>query len=109
MLAKTAQELFQYLAKQIEAFLRVHHEDHFERHIRRRQTASTPEGYRDENVFRLGFTFSFPVHQHGINKGTLIRWTKGFDIADALGKDVCKLLQDEIDALRLPVRVAALV
>ena len=47
--------------------------------------------------------------QSGINKGTLIRWTKGFDIEDAVGKDVCALLQNEIDALDLPVTVAALV
>jgi hexokinase len=109
MQAKTAKELFAFLAKQIENFLRTHHEDHFEKHIRRRQTVSTPEGYRDEHVFRLGFTFSFPVHQIGINRGTLIRWTKGFNIPDAVGKDVCVLLQEEIDFLRLPVRVAALV
>jgi hexokinase len=109
MQAKTAQELFAFLAKQIENFLKTHHEDHFEKHIRRRQTVSTPEGYRDEHVFRLGFTFSFPVHQIGINRGTLIRWTKGFNIPDAVGKDVCVLLQEEIDRLRLPVRVAALV
>jgi hexokinase len=109
MVAKTAKELFSFLAKQIELFLRTHHEEHFETHIRRRQTASTPEGYRDEHTFRLGFTFSFPVHQIGINKGTLIRWTKGFDIPDAIGKDVCALLQREIDLLRLPVKVAALV
>ncbi|KAI8624879.1 glucokinase [Xylariaceae sp. FL1651] len=109
MVAKTAKELFGFLAKQIELFLKTHHEDHFEAHIRRRQTVSTPEGYRDENIFRLGFTFSFPVQQFGINKGTLIRWTKGFDIPDAIGKDVCALLQEEIDLLHLPVRVAALV
>lgn len=109
MVAKTAKELFSFLAKQIELFLRTHHEEHFETHIRRRQTASTPEGYRDEHTFRLGFTFSFPVHQIGINKGTLIRWTKGFDIPDAIGQDVCALLQKEIDLLRLPVKVAALV
>lgn len=109
MVAETAQELFAFLAKQIEAFLKTHHSDHFEQHIRRRQTASTPEGYRDENVFRLGFTFSFPVQQIGINKGNLIRWTKGFDIPDAIGKDVCALLQQEIDKLHLPVKVAALV
>jgi hexokinase len=109
MLAKTAQELFAFLAKQIETFLRTHHEDHFETHIRRRQTVSTPEGYREEHIFRLGFTFSFPVHQIGINRGTLIRWTKGFDIPDAIGQDVCQLLQKEIDLLRLPVKVAALV
>jgi hexokinase len=109
MQAKTAQELFAFLAKQIELFLKTHHEDHFEAHVRRRQTVSTPEGYRDEYIFRLGFTFSFPVHQMGINKGTLIRWTKGFNIPDAVGRDVCALLQQEIDRLHLPVRVAALV
>lgn len=38
-----------------------------------------------------------------------MRWTKGFDIADAIGQDVCVLLQKEIDLLRLPVKVAALV
>jgi hexokinase len=109
MEAKTAKELFSFLAKQIELFLKTHHEDHFEAHIRRRQTVSSPEGYRDEHIFRLGFTFSFPVHQIGINRGTLIRWTKGFNIPDAVGQDVCALLQKEIDLLRLPVKVAALV
>ncbi|KAI0475956.1 glucokinase [Xylariaceae sp. FL0804] len=109
MVTKSAQELFGFLAKQIESFIKTHHEDHFEAHIRRRQTVSTPEGYRDEHIFRLGFTFSFPVQQVGINKGTLIRWTKGFDIPDAVGKDVCALLQQEIDLLRLPVKVSALV
>ncbi|OTA99982.1 hypothetical protein M426DRAFT_66716 [Hypoxylon sp. CI-4A] len=109
MVAEQASDLFGFLAKQIELFLRTHHEDHFEAHVRRRQTVSTPEGYRDEQIFRLGFTFSFPVQQYGINKGTLMRWTKGFDIPDAIGKDVCALLQQEIDRLRLPVKVAALV
>lgn len=109
MVAKTSQELFAFLAKQIELFLREHHAEHFESHVRRRATASTPMGYRDEHIFRLGFTFSFPVKQSAINKGKLIRWTKGFDIPDAVGKDVCRLLQDEIDNLSLPVKVAALV
>ena len=70
---------------------------------------SASDGYKDEEIFQLGFTFSFPVEQVGINRGTLIRWTKGFDIADAIGKDVCALLQEEINALHLPVKVAALV
>ncbi|KAG5917291.1 hypothetical protein E4U42_007310 [Claviceps africana] len=109
MVAKTAKELFAFLARQIELFLREHHAEHFESHKRRRATASTPMGYRDEQIFRLGFTFSFPVKQLGINKGKLIRWTKGFDIPDAIGKDVCRLLQDEIDNRSLPVKVAALV
>lgn len=109
MEAQTASELFGFLAKQIENFLKEHHTEHFESHVRRRQTASAPEGYRRENIFRLGFTFSFPVQQLGINRGTLIRWTKGFNIPEAVGQDVCVLLQTEIDRLHLPVKVAALV
>lgn len=107
MVAKTSRELFAFLAKQIELFLKEHHGDHYHSHIERRTNGwgST----KDEEVFSLGFTFSFPVQQYGINKGTLIRWTKGFDIEDTIGKDVCALLQKEIDNLHLPVRVAALV
>ncbi|KAI4192704.1 MAG: hypothetical protein LQ346_004196 [Caloplaca aetnensis] len=106
MVAKTSQELFSFLAKQIESFLKLHHNDHFEGFHQKRQAG---QDLTDEHFFKLGFTFSFPVHQIGINKGYLIRWTKGFDIADAIGKDVCALLQAEIDALQLPVKVAALV
>jgi hexokinase len=109
MVAKTSKELFSFLAKQIELFLKTHHEDHFHAHLRRRQTSGTESGFREEDNFQLGFTFSFPVQQVGINKGTLIRWTKGFDIQETIGKDVCELLQAEIDALHLPVTVAALV
>jgi hexokinase len=106
MVAKTSKELFSFLAKQIEAFLKLHHEEHYVGTLKRR------EGKEDgphEEIFNLGFTFSFPVHQIGINKGMLMRWTKGFDIQDAVGKDVCALLQQEIDELHLPVKVAALV
>ncbi|KAL8900633.1 MAG: hypothetical protein Q9207_005604 [Kuettlingeria erythrocarpa] len=106
MVAKTSQELFSFLAKQIESFLKLHHNDHFEGFHEKRQAG---QDLTDEHFFKLGFTFSFPVQQVGINKGYLIRWTKGFDIADAIGKDVCALLQAEIDALHLPVKVAALV
>ncbi|KAL8919217.1 MAG: hypothetical protein Q9172_005090 [Xanthocarpia lactea] len=106
MVAKTSKELFSFLAKQIESFIKIHHGDHFEEHHQRRQNGQEPT---DEHFFQLGFTFSFPVHQLSINEGRLIRWTKGFDIADAIGKDVCNLLQSEIDALHLPVKVAALV
>lgn len=106
MVAKTAKELFAFLAKQIESFLETHHEDHFVAHKRR---VEKNQEIKEEGFFDLGFTFSFPVNQVGINKGYLIRWTKGFDIADAVGKDVCALLQTEIDALNLPVNVAALV
>ncbi|KAJ5632630.1 HexokinaseN-terminal [Penicillium lividum] len=104
MASGTSKDLFTFLARQIEAFLRIHHNEHFEAHKRRRQ-----EGKGEEELFDLGFTFSFPVRQNGINSGTLIRWTKGFNIPDAVGHDVCALLQSAIDDLDLPVRVAALV
>ncbi|EME88387.1 uncharacterized protein MYCFIDRAFT_55374 [Pseudocercospora fijiensis CIRAD86] len=107
MVAKTSHDLFSFLAKQIELFLKTHHGDHYSSHKERR--GSSFRGYREEEIFSLGFTFSFPVQQVGINKGTLIRWTKGFDIQETVGQDVCALLQSEIDALGLPVRVAALV
>jgi hexokinase len=109
MVAKTAKELFSFLAKQIEGFLKEHHNDHYEGYIRRHKTKSEGSEPREEEIFSLGFTFSFPVNQIGINRGLLMRWTKGFDIQDAVGKDVCALLQHEIDLLHLPVRVAALV
>ena len=111
MVAKTSKELFSFLAKQIEHFLQTHHEEHFQSHLTRLRTLSNGEtpNPRNKEIFQLGFTFSFPVNQIGINRGTLLRWTKGFDIDDAIGKDICALLQEEIDALHLPVKVAALV
>lgn len=104
MAAANSMDLFLFLARQIEAFLRIHHNEHFETHLRRRE-----EGTAEQEMFDLGFTFSFPVRQLGINKGTLIRWTKGYNIPDAVGHDVCALLQSALDQLELPVRVAALV
>ena len=104
MAAANSMDLFLFLARQIEAFLRIHHNEHFEAHLRRRE-----EGTAEQEMFDLGFTFSFPVRQLGINKGTLIRWTKGYNIPDAVGHDVCALLQSALDQLELPVRVAALV
>lgn len=35
----------------------------------------------------LGFTFSFPVKQTSISSGTVIKWTKGFSIDDAVKSD----------------------
>ncbi|RKF60257.1 Glucokinase [Erysiphe neolycopersici] len=107
--ARTGKGLFSFLAKQIEIFLKEHHEDRFTEYSRRHQSFTASDGYRNERVFYLGFTFSFPVNQSCMNRGTLIRWTKGFDIPEVVGQDVCTLLQHEIDLLGLPVKVAALV
>ena len=94
MVTDDSKKLFRFIAQQIAEFMKKHHGTHYETGTRRRETVSNAEGFRDENIFHLGFTFSFPVEQQGINKGKLIRWTKGFDIPDAIGKDVCALLQD---------------
>ena len=99
MTAKKAVDLFSFIAKQIQVFLEAHHGVLF--------TASKkPEV---QHIFSLGFTFSYPAYQRGINSGILLRWTKGFDIPDAVGQDVCQLLQHAIDELHLPVKVTALI
>lgn len=40
----------------------------------------------------MGFTFSFPMIQEGLNKGILVKWTKGFNATNVVGKDVVQLL-----------------
>jgi hexokinase len=101
----TSKQLFRFLALQIELFLKEHHCEQYASHVQAVKAGEAPT----IKVYDMGFTFSFPVSQVAINSGHLIRWTKGFDIPDAVGQDICLLLQTEIDALMLPVRVAALV
>lgn len=91
MAKSTAEALFGYLAKKVEAFLSEHHSDH------------------DGGPLKLGFTFSFPVDQTALLQGTLLRWTKGFDLPDVVDKDVVDLLQSQLDLLGVRVRIAALV
>lgn len=91
LMSSTSDELFSYLAGKINSFVNEHHSE-------------TKSG----DKLKLGFTFSFPVEQHSIDSGILIRWSKGFDIPDTVGKDVVKLLQDNLDLLNSPVHVAAL-
>ncbi|EXC28700.1 hypothetical protein L484_006996 [Morus notabilis] len=57
----------------------------------------------------LGFTFSFPVRQLSISSGTLIKWTKGFNIEDTVGQDVVAELTRAMERIGLDMRVAALV
>ncbi|XP_006889059.1 PREDICTED: putative hexokinase HKDC1 [Elephantulus edwardii] len=44
----------------------------------------------------LGFTFSFPCRQTGIDKGKLIEWTKGFKATDCENEDVVDMLREAI-------------
>jgi hexokinase len=90
--------LFAFLANHIYNFLRANDPD-----------INSLNGKSRNDLRRLGFTFSFTVHQTSINTGTLIRWDKGFDIPSAIGRDPCQMLQEELDVLRAPVLVTALV
>ncbi|KAG9511338.1 Hexokinase type 2, partial [Fragariocoptes setiger] len=44
----------------------------------------------------LGFTFSFPCKQYGLTQSVLVKWCKGYDIADVVGTDVVKQLKDAL-------------
>ncbi|EGV96489.1 Hexokinase-3 [Cricetulus griseus] len=45
---------------------------------------------------KLGFNFSFPCHQTGLDRSTLISWTKGFRCSGVEGQDVVQLLREAI-------------
>lgn len=85
-------DFYKFMADHIGKFLTKHHSDKL-------------EGPK----IKMGFTFSFPVVQTSLNRGKLLRWTKGFNIPDAVGTDICECLQKELDKQNLPVHVAALV
>ncbi|XP_022894059.1 hexokinase-2-like [Olea europaea var. sylvestris] len=57
----------------------------------------------------LGFTFSFPVKQLSLASGTLIKWTKGFLIEDAIGQDIVGELTKAMERVGLDMHVTALV
>ncbi|OAF61394.2 glucokinase [Pseudogymnoascus destructans] len=103
MHAATFRELLHFLAQQIELFLQTYNNDLLHAH-RARKTETSRDG-----LLKLGFTFSFAFKQLALNRGTLLYWTKGFNIPDAIGQELCGLLQDELEALNVPVLVAALV
>ena len=104
MCAETARELFRFLAEQVENFLQTYHMDRLKAHIMNGSGASEKDSF-----LKLGFTFSFAFSQQSLNEGKLLYWTKGFNIPDAIGQDVCALLQEQLDELHVPVLVAALV
>ncbi|KPA78135.1 putative hexokinase [Leptomonas pyrrhocoris] len=61
-----------------------------------------------ENRVPLGFTFSFPCDQKSVNKGLLIKWTKGFSTKGVEGQDVVELLQTSLRRVKINVNVVAL-
>lgn len=87
----TSDALFSFLAGKVKAFLDEHHSN-----------------LSVSSKLKMGFTFSFPVEQTALDRGKLIRWTKGFDLPDCVGRDVVEILQKHVDILNLPVAVVAL-
>ncbi|XP_071717386.1 hexokinase-2-like [Rutidosis leptorrhynchoides] len=88
------EDLFDFIAGELAKFVATEGED---MHI--------PPGTQRE----LGFTFSFPVKQSSIAGGTLVRWTKGFNIEDAVGQDIVEELTKAMERVGLDMRVSALV
>ncbi|XP_022091810.1 hexokinase-1-like [Acanthaster planci] len=87
----TADLFFDYIADHIEIFLKTH----------------CPAGICDD--LPLGFTFSFPCNQHGLDSAELVIWTKGFAVQGVVGKDVVLLLQKALDKKNIKARTVALI
>lgn len=68
-----------------------------------------PNWKSDQGKLRMGVTFSYPVNQTGLNRGTLVRWTKKVNVPDAVGRDVCVDFQTAMDRRNIPVYIAALI
>ncbi|RWR78242.1 hexokinase-1-like protein isoform X1 [Cinnamomum micranthum f. kanehirae] len=94
LMTGTSDELFDYIATELAKFVGAEGEDFHVSVGRQRE---------------LGFTFSFPVKQTSISSGTVIKWTKGFSIDDAVGEDVVAELTKAMERKGLDMRVAALV
>ncbi|KAK4483637.1 hypothetical protein RD792_010838 [Penstemon davidsonii] len=94
LMVGSSHELFDFIATALAKFVATEGEDF---HL--------PAGKQRE----LGFTFSFPVRQLSLASGTLIKWTKGFLIEDAVGEDVVEELTKAMERVNLDMRVAALV
>ncbi|KAL9268704.1 Hexokinase-1-like protein [Drosera capensis] len=94
LMTGTSDELFGYIAMELAKFV-----------------AQEGEGFHlpANRERELGFTFSFPVMQTSINSGTLIKWTKGFSISDAIGVDVVAELTKALKKQGLDMHATALV
>ncbi|POW03428.1 hypothetical protein PSHT_11709 [Puccinia striiformis] len=88
----TAEELFDYIADCVQAFL-----------------VQLGHVISEDEKLHLGFTFSFPVLQSALAEGKLMDWTKGFKATGAIGHDIVKLLQNSFDKKKVLVHCNALV
>ncbi|KAJ0250328.1 Hexokinase-3 [Hirschfeldia incana] len=93
LMNSTSEILFNFLAFSLERF------------IEKEGNGSSSQDVKRE----LAFTFSFPVKHSSISSGVLIKWTKGFEITEMVGKDVAECLQGALNRRGLDMHVAALV
>ncbi|XP_067936605.1 hexokinase-like isoform X2 [Watersipora subatra] len=64
----------------------------------------------DKNVaIPLGFTFSFPCKQEGLDKARLVTWTKGFSCSGVVGEDIVELLHAALDRKSIRVKCVAVI
>ncbi|CAH8367817.1 unnamed protein product [Eruca vesicaria subsp. sativa] len=91
----TSEELFGFIASKLAEFVAKEEPGRF----------PLEQGRKRE----IGFTFSFPVNQTSIDSGTLIKWTKGFNVSGMQGKNVVACLNEAMEAHGLDMRVSALV
>ncbi|CAH2035936.1 unnamed protein product [Thlaspi arvense] len=95
LMVGTSEELFGFIASKLADFVAKEKPGRFR----------LEQGRKRE----IGFTFSFPVKQTSIDSGTLIKWTKGFNVSGMEGKNVVACLNKAMEAHRLDMRVSALV
>lgn len=89
-ITSTAKDFFNFIASCIKTFIE--------------ENKSSSQEERN-----IGFTFSFPVEQTGIASGTLLRWTKGFNVKGVIGHDVVGLLDEALVKNGLDnIKIAAL-
>jgi len=67
-----------------------------------------PEAVNCQKELPLGFTFSFPLIQTAQDRGTLLRWTKGFNTRGVVDQEVVALLQKELDKRNLNITIKAI-
>lgn len=112
LMTSTSQDLFDFIASSLKDFIEK------EGNVMEQTSPKRTElGEQEGNVMEqtsprrreLGFTFSFPVKQSSVSSGILMKWTKGFAIADMIGRDVAECLQLAMSRKGLDVRVAALI
>ncbi|KAG1371163.1 putative Hexokinase-3 [Cocos nucifera] len=95
LMSCTSEGLFHFIAATLKQFVEQQEDDDSEK--------------KPDEKKVIGFTFSFPVRQMSVSSGILIKWTKGFSVEDAVGKDVAWCLEEAMTKAGLNMRVAALV